>query len=264
MTGQGKIAAAAGLALRQQRRRSTAEGLSVISAMLNKVVRSAVIVEGATAMMSACAHTESSTTTTTAVVSSAATPTADSLIVSLDDVRRVAGVDDLMADPRGDEDQPKHLSSSPPGRCAVFDPQVAFGSEWSQYRSTVYNGLDQAASAGSPAPAAPGSVDAVIPAPPKPLMIIQTVAVYPDADEARAAFENIIPALIECSALHAKYYDFTVDQPDASTAVLKYPNEFEGIYRVASRVLIQVSAGGFSRTGRVADAILQEISDRVH
>lgn len=189
----------------------------------------------------------------------------DSLVVSLDDVRQITGIDDLASNPNGDDDRPHHPSSEPPGPCRVFDPQVVFGSNWTQFRSAVYSGVAYEPIPGvvEPAPILPGTIGGAASLPPKPLMIGQAVGIYPDGSAARTAFGLLIPALIECSARHAKYYDFTVDQPDQSTVVLNYDFDSKVMYRVKGSALINISALGFPDSERVADKILQNISDRI-
>lgn len=231
-------------------------------AAVAKVAERGVLVCGVMVATSACSHSDCADRP-----DALATPAAvaDSLVVSLDDVRQITGVGDLASNPNGDDDQPRHPSSDPPGACRVFDPQVAFGSNWTQFRSAVYNGVayEPLPAVPEPGPNPPDIAGGAASLPPKPLMIGQAVGIYADGNAARAAFERLIPALIECSALRTKYYDFDVDQPDQSTVVLNYGIESEVIYRVKDSVLINLSASGFSDSGRIADTILRNITDRI-
>jgi PknH-like extracellular domain len=182
---------------------------------------------------------------------------ADSLLVSVADVERISGTDKLKVNPKVDTHHPRSPHSAPPGACRVVDPTVAFGSDWTQFRSAVYNGAPE-----SSAPQAPGT-GATAPAPAKPLLVAQSVGVYPDEWAAHAAFDRLAPALTACSALHAKYYDFRVDQPDNSTVTLEYASGAMDIFHAKSSVLSYVTAGGFAHSEQVAAAVLQMISDRI-
>lgn len=229
---------------------------SVMRSVLKEAVRCGVLFCGATVATSGCSHSDCAVPSI---------PIAGSLVVSLDDARQISGVDDLRSNPDGDDDQPGHLSSEPPGACRVFDPQVAFGNNWTQFRSAVYNGFADEPIAGVSEPGSkePGITGGAASLPPKPLMIGQAVGIYPDQVAARVAFESLIPALIECSELHARYYKFAVDQPDESTVVLNYDIDSKVIYHVKNSTLINLSASGFSESGHIADAVLRNITDRI-
>jgi hypothetical protein len=95
------------------------------------------------------------------------------------------------------------------------------------------------------------------------VFFLQSVGIYPDERAARAAFDRLAPALTACSSLHAKHYDFTVDQPDNSTVALEYASGARDIFHVKSSVLTQVDAGGFAHPDQVAGAVVQMISDRI-
>lgn len=235
---------------------------SPIRAAVTKVAQFVALICGVVVAASACAQPECANRAGSQSRSAGA---ADSLVVGLDAVRQITGVDGLTSNPNGDDHQPHRPSSEPPGPCRVFDPQVAFGSDWVQFRSTVYNGLayDPIPAAHEPGPRPSDSTGAAASLPPKPLMVGQAVGIYSDINTANAAFERLIPALIECSALHAKYYDFVVDRPDKSTVVLNYGNDSRAMYHVKGPALINLSALGFPESERVMDRILQNITDRV-
>lgn len=188
---------------------------------------------------------------------------ADSLIVGLDDVRRITGSSDLKSDARADDHQPHRRDVDAPGPCQVFNPQVAFGSGWTQFRSVVDNGFARPSPTGVVPPGATGPT-ATAPVTRRPLLVGQTVGVYPDAGAARNGFERLIPSLNECSALHAKHYGFVVNHPDASTATLNYGNGSSSIYRVKSSVLIYVEIAGFPQSEQIAGRVSQTIADRIN
>jgi hypothetical protein len=242
-----------------QRRRPSSAIVSALNAALPATVKPIVIVCCLVVATSACAHPGSAVRTSTEPASAIA---ADSLVVSLDEVRRITGSTDLKANPSGDEHRPRHPRSDPPGPCRVFDPKVAFGSGWTQFRSVVYNGFGYPTLPGAPAPTAPGPT-ALAPAPPKPLLVIQTIGVYADVGAARTAFEHLAPELRACAALHAKYYEFTVSQPDPATVTLNYSSGAENMYRMKSSVLIYIAAAGFPHSEHIADTILQTVADRI-
>lgn len=235
---------------------------SPIRAAVAKVAQFGVLVCGVVVAASACAQSECADQAGTHSMSPGG---ADSLVVSLDAVRQITGVDGLTSNPDGDDHRPHQPSSEPPGPCRVFDPQVAFGSNWIQFRSTVYNGLayEPIPAAHEPGAMPPDSAGAAASLPSKPLMVGQTVGIYPNRNTANVTFERLVPALIECSALHAKYYEFTIHRPDKSTVVLNYGNDSKAMYHVKGPALINLSALGFPESERVMDTILQDITNRV-
>ena len=195
------------------------------------------------AAMSACAQQEAPATT-----SNEPPPqiSADSLVVSVEDVRRIADFDGLAPEPALDLRQPGHSDSDAPPPCrAVFDQQFAFGSGWSQFRSVTYNG--KANEAGQ-APVLNG--------------VEQAVGVYPNDAAARRAFARLAEAVTACSELHAKDYDFAVRKQDTSTVALRH-EQFDSMYRVKSSVLIEVAVSQFSQSGQIASSVLKTITDRI-
>jgi hypothetical protein len=171
--------------------------------------------------------------------------TAGSLIVSVEDVRRIADFSGLTPEPALDLHQPGHSDSDAPASCrAVFDQQVTFDGGWTQFRSVTYNGE---ASVG-PAPVLNG--------------VAQAVGVYPDDAAARTAFDHLVSALSACSAAHANNYEVTVHEQDPSTVALHH-EQFDSVYRVKSSVLIEVEVSQFPQSGRIASSVLQTITDRI-
>jgi hypothetical protein len=167
----------------------------------------------------------------------------DSLIVSLDDVRRIADYPDLSSQNLLDVRQPRGMhqyDSQYPNQCQVtFDQDVAFGSDWKQFRSVGYVG---AANYG----------------------VTQAVGSYPDPVAARAAFGRVASALRKCSALNVPNLAFTVRQPDPSTIQRCAENGCSEMYRVKSSVLIDVAVAHFPRTAeQIGTTVVQTISDRI-
>ncbi|MDC8973238.1 sensor domain-containing protein [Mycobacterium marinum] len=219
------------------RRRSMGECLSSIRSVVTAVSNSAVI-GCCVVAMSACTHT---------TTEAAPALTTDSLIVGIDDVRRIASFDDLTSEPGSDVSSPRHVDSDAPGPCrAVFDQNVAFGSGWAQFRSVTYNGT---------ANTGPGQPHMVV-------VVAQGIGIYPDEDAARDAFDRLVPALTACSDMHVRHYDFTVVQPNPSTVALK-SDRWDVMYRVQSSVLIDVAVLGLPQSEQTANAVVDAITDRV-
>lgn len=169
---------------------------------------------------------------------------ADTLIVSLEEVRRIADFPDLNSQPLLDVRQPGGLhqyDSQYPSPCQVtFDQDVAFGNDWKQFRSVGYVGAGNYG-------------------------VTQAVGVYPDPPAARAAFDRVASALTACSALNVPNFGFTVRQPDPSTIERCVDNRCFDAFRVKSSVLINVDVAHFPRTAeQIATTVLQTISDRIN
>jgi hypothetical protein len=197
-------------------------------------------------LLSGCGHTappaKTSATGTTG-------SSAESLLVNLDDVRRIAGVESLNSGPGSTVQQPRHSHSNPPGPCrAVFDQEVIFDGKWTQFRSATYNG-DVYSGAGHVQVRGVANV-------------VQAVGIYPDPGTARAIFDQLVPSLTSCIALHDKNYDFTLSQTDPDTVTLN-SNLWKLIYRVKSSALINIGALGLPQSEQTARTILQTITDRV-
>jgi PknH-like extracellular domain len=170
-------------------------------------------------------------------------PSADSLIVSLDEVRHLADSPDLNSRSLLDVRQPRSMheyDSKYPSQCQVtYNQDVAFGSDWRQFRSVGYIGASNAG-------------------------VTQAVGVYADPGAARAAFERVVAGLTACAALNVPNYTFTVRQPDPSTIQRCAENQCFDAYRVKSSVLINVSVAHFPQTAeQIATTVLQTISDRI-
>ncbi|TDZ42799.1 hypothetical protein CCUG63695_02775 [Mycobacteroides franklinii] len=171
----------------------------------------------------------------------------NALIVSIEDARNIANVNDLSSHLPGDIKRPSSYDSESPPPCRpVFNQESTFGSGWVQFRSVTYN------AATNTMPGKPRGVADVI----------QAVGVYSDDGAARGAFDQLAPALASCIALHAPRFEFTLGKPDASTITLN-SNLWKIVYKVNASVLIDVAALGFSDSGTVARDITDTISSRV-
>ncbi|WP_421844151.1 sensor domain-containing protein [Mycobacterium sp.] len=201
-------------------------------------IRRAVAILGCCVAMSACGATR------TEPVSSGSI---DSLTVSVDDVRRIAGFDGLWSKPGSEQRSPRHFDSDAPAPCrAVFGRAVAFGSDWAQFRSVTYDGTTNTG---------PGQLHLMA-------VVGQAVGIYPSEHAARNAFDRLIPPLTACSKLNVKHYDFTINNLDSSTVALN-SDLWNVMYRVQSSVLIDVSVLGIQNSEQTAHNVLGAISDRL-
>lgn len=181
---------------------------------------------------------------------------ADSLIVSVDDVRRIADNGSLTSQPELDVYQPTSQQAEPdvPSACeAVNGGEQTFTGGWRQFRSVQYSGSTPPTVSGG------GNLYSAV---------SQAVGIYPDEAAARAAFDRLISTLKACSALHDKYYDFAVKNEDSSTVTLDYSNEYLhnimcNMVSVKSSVLAYVGVGGIPQSERIAQTVLQAITDRI-
>ena len=166
---------------------------------------------------------------------------ADSLILSLEDVSGIVGVSDLAPQSLLDLHQPRGMhqyDSEYPSQCQpVFDQDVAFGSNYSQFRSVSYSGAANRA-------------------------VTQAVGIYPSADAARAALIRLATGLSACSDLHVPKMEPTVQQLDRSTLAVCF-TQCATLYRAVGPVLIGVDAVHFGDSDRIATTVLKQIADRV-
>lgn len=201
-------------------------------------IRPAVVILGCCLVMSACGATSTEPVSSVSI---------DSLIVSVDEVRRIASFDGLSSKSGSEERSPRHFDSDAPGPCqAVFGRAVAFGSDWAQFRSVTYGGTTNTG---------PGQSHMMA-------VVGQAVGIYPSEHAARNAFDRLIPPLTACSKLNVKHYDFTINKLDSSTVALN-SDVWNVMYRVQSSVLIDVSVLGLQNSEQTAHNVLGAISDRV-
>lgn len=169
------------------------------------------------------------------------TLSADALILSLPDVSGIVGASDLTSQALFDVHQPRGLhqyDGQYPAQCQpVFDQDVAFGANLSQFRSVQYSGAGNRA-------------------------VTQAVGVYPSPDAARAALVSLANGLQACSDLHVPDMAITVQKLDRSTLAVCL-TQCATIYRAAGPVLIGVEAVHFGDSDRIATTVLKQISARV-
>lgn len=194
--------------------------------------------------MSACSHSPGHP---------AATPSphayADSLVISLDDARRIANFEGLQPYSYADRhDPPQETIGNPPGPCrAVGTTDLTFAGGWKEYRSVAY--------AGSTDDLRPGGIAPIN-------EVTNAVVVYPDANAARGALNQLHTTLDQCAALHHTAYDFALNKPDSLTLKLNSDGWIH-LYTVKSSVLVSVGVLGIEPTDQVASAVLQTVTDRV-
>ncbi|WP_169726301.1 sensor domain-containing protein [Mycobacterium riyadhense] len=213
------------------------------STMKPNAGRFAVIACCALVTITACSHSG-----TSAQPSSPPVSRADALIVSVEDVRRIANFEELTAHSHADLRQPPQGDLNAPGPCrAAGTSDVTFGSGWSEFRSAGYHGITDDLKPGGPA-----MIQSVS----------QAVAVYPDSHTARGALHQLESSLQACIDLHDADYDFALDKPDPSTLRIT-AEAWSHVYREKSSVLISVGVVGLEPAERIATAILQTTTDRL-
>lgn len=220
--------------------------MSTLLKALTTAVKTASISCGVIMAITACSHPNKS-------VQQSGKPTPEttvgSLIVSVDDVRRIAGVSDLAAAPGSDTHQPRHWNSNLPAPCqAVFDQQSAFGGDWNQFDSATYS-ADIYKGQGETRVRRIADVG-------------QAVAVYPDGTTARNVFDRLVTNLKQCPPLHVRNYNYTIENIAPSTVALN-TEAWEVIYQVKSSTLINVAALGIEQPEQTARTVAQKIADRI-
>ncbi|BBX74518.1 sensor domain-containing protein [Mycobacterium shinjukuense] len=173
---------------------------------------------------------------------------ADALIVSVEDVRRIADYAELTPHAHADLRHPPQGDLNAPGPCrAAGTSDLTFAEGWSEFRSAGYSGVTDDIDPGGMV-----MVDSVS----------QAVAVYPDARAARNALDQLESSLTACMALHDPNYDFTLDKTDAAT--LRITDQgWSHLYRVKNAVLMSVGVVGIEPAERIAGTVLQTITDRI-
>ncbi|WP_166556008.1 sensor domain-containing protein [Mycolicibacterium sp. CBMA 226] len=122
----------------------------------------------------------------------------------------------------------------------------AFGSAWVNFASTRYSGSSN-------------------------IGVSQHIAVYPDADTARRAFEALKAAARQC---HLHPSPGVLDagdiltESDSETVVFQYPDTVNGpgsvdVHAVRGQVLIEVGAAHFSIDPRIAQTVLRSIVQKI-
>lgn len=173
---------------------------------------------------------------------------ADSLIVGIEEVRRIANYEELTAHAHADLHQPPPSDLNAPAPCrAAGISDVTFGSGWSEFRSAGYHGI----------------TDDLKPGPPALIQTVsQAVAVYPDSSMARGVLHQLETSLQACADLHDPRYQFTLDRPDGATVRIS-ANAWSHLYREKSSVLMSVGVVGLEPAAQIAQVILQTATDRI-
>jgi hypothetical protein len=186
----------------------------------------------ATALLAGCALVA-------APVAGADPGAADPLVLSVEDVRAIAGNADLTPGPLLDAPGGQHqFDAQYPSQChAVFNQDVAFSPGFTDFRSVTYAG-------------------------PADRAVTQAVAVYPDSRSARAALTTLGSALKACSDLQVPDLAVTTQVLDQDTFALCQA-QCSTLYRADGSALIGVNALRFGDSDRIATAVLQQISSRV-
>jgi hypothetical protein len=193
-------------------------------------------------LASGCSHASTPATPPRTTV----TPV-DDLIVGLDDVRRISKAADLA---RADADlhKPAPSDAKAPGPCGVVGHnELTFGSNWTEFRSAGYHGVTDDIQ-----PLGRAMINGVT----------QAAARYANSDAAQGAFRQLESSLQACNALHDPNYTFTLDKPDPSTLRIS-ADEWSHLYRTKSAVLVSVGVLGLESADKIANSVLQIITDRV-
>ena len=212
--------------------------------MAAALVRRAVLsVCCAVVAMTACSHQN-----TSAPPSTPAAKGADALIVSVEEVRRIANYEELTTHAHADLRQPPSGDVNAPGPCrAAGTSDLTFAAGWTEFRSAGYSGVTDDIDPGGRT-----LVDSVS----------QAVAIYPDSHAARTALEQLEASLNACVALHDLHYDFKLDKPDPSTLRIT-DTGWSHQYRAKNSVLLSVGVLGIEPAERIAATILDNITDRI-
>jgi len=167
-----------------------------------------------------------------------AAPDIDPLLLSVDEVRVIAGNADLAAAAPVDRPGGQHqYDAQYPSQChGVYNQDVAFSGGYSQFRSVSYPG-------------------------PANRTVTQAVAVYPTSADARAALTRLGKALNACSELGVPGMAITAQVLDRATFAV-CEAQCSTLYRATGPVLIGVDAAQFGDSDRIATAVLQQITGR--
>lgn len=205
------------------------------------MIRWAVGLCCAVTLLAACSHSS-----TPAAPSK--TPGVDDMIVSVQDVRRIADVDSLSPHSEADVHKPPPADANAPGPCrAVGHNDITFGSGWSEFRSAGYHGVTDDIE-----PGGNSMINGVT----------QAVGRYPNTDAALGAFHQLETAVQACSNLHDPNYQFNLDKPDPSTLRIT-ADQWTHLYRTKSAVMVSVGVVGLQSADQIANTILRMVTDRV-
>lgn len=163
---------------------------------------------------------------------------ADSLIVSVDDVRKVAQAGDLNNVDVHDVHQPKDesdLSDVVTACRPAYSMESLFGTNWKQFRSVGYAGSDNRA-------------------------VYQSVAVYGSDADARATLDQIQADFDRCSASGSSYAKPVHRESPARLVVSTNGTD---TFQTKGPVLVHVRSVHFNDNGKITQAVLHTILDHV-
>lgn len=194
-------------------------------------------------MITACSHNNSTSASPTSTATGV-----DALIVSVEEVRRIANYEELTSHAHANLSHPPSGDVNAPGPCrAAGTSDLTFATGWTEFRSAGYSGVTDDIDPGGLA-----LVDS----------ISQAVAIYPDAHAARVALDQLEGSLNACIALHNPKYDFKLDKPDP-TSLRITDNGWSHQYRIKKSVLMSVGVLGIEPAERIATTILDNITERI-
>ncbi|BBX95225.1 hypothetical protein AWC15_13520 [Mycobacterium lacus] len=215
----------------------------MIRTVLARVGVSAVVT-GAVVAMPACSHGAPAKTG----AATASGIDAEALLLSVEDVRRIANSEELASHEHANLHQPSQGNINAPGACrAVGNSELTFASGWTQYREVGYSGVTDDLEPGGSA-----MIDEVS----------QAVVIYPDGGKASGALHGLDSQLTACADLHDSAFDFTLERPDSTTLRLNSQG-WSHQYRVKSSVLMSVGVLGIEPAQQIAATILQAMTDRI-
>ncbi len=172
----------------------------------------------------------------------------DALIVSVEEVRRIANYEELTPHAHADLRHPPVGDLNAPGPCrAAGTSDMTFAPGWTEFRSAGYSGVTD--------DTLPGGIALID-------SVNQAVAIYSDAAAARSALDRLETSLNACVALHDPKYTFRVDKPD-STSLRITDSGWSHQYHVKNAVLMSVGVLGIEPADRIASTILDQITDRI-
>lgn len=174
------------------------------------------------------------------------TPTVDSLLLSVDEIREIAQFDQLSADGSPTLTAPQPDPTAPDPCKAVLDQQMIFGENVDEFRTASY---------GAATGTEPGQISGVA-------IVTQAIGQYPSAADARAAFNALAPAIEECNGLRVKNYEYRTTAIDNDTLSL-HSNVADIVDHVDGMALIHVTVVGLPNSRQIADDVVQRISNRL-
>ncbi|PJE17570.1 MAG: hypothetical protein CK429_06535 [Mycobacterium sp.] len=208
------------------------------------VGRAIVVMLCALAALTGCSHRSN----TPAAPSTSASTGVDALIVSVEDVRRIANYEELTTHAHANLNHPPAGDVNAPGPCrAAGTSDLTFAAGWTEFRSAGYSGVTDDLDPGGRT-----MKDSVS----------QAVAIYPDAQAARSALDQLEASLNACLALNDPKYGFKLDKPDPLSLRIT-DNGWSHQYRARKSVLMSVGVLGIEPAERIASTILDNICDRI-